>query len=363
MPELPIAEPKPGQVIRFRNLFELVPCYISVQDRDFHVVDANRHFQESFGRRIGEHCYELYKKRSEPCPACPVALTFKDGLPHGSEEVLIDDEGRQLHVVVHTAPIRGADGEIAAVMEVSDDITEIRVLEDKLASLGRLVGGIAHSAKNILEGLRGGIYIGNIGFRDNNQEDIRAGWEMVERNVSRLSAMILDMLYCAKDRSPRRLPVSLAAVSREVIGMCAQRAAQHSISIESDLAAGGPTVLGEPRDIHSLLSNLVGNAIDACLSDQNENKNYRIQVRIFQQGEEAIVEVADNGAGMDAETRGKLFTMFFSTKGTFGTGLGLLVAHKVVSEHGGSIAVQSELGQGSVFTVRLPLAPALPGTS
>jgi len=340
---------------RFRNLFEIVPCYISIQDREFHVIEGNRRFQETFGRRIGDHCYEIYKKRTERCPSCPVALTFEDGKTHTSEEVLIDDEGHQVHVVVHTAPVRDTDGEIVAAMEVSDDITEMRALEDKLASLGRLVGGTAHSIKNILEGLRGGIYIGNLGFRDNNIEDIRTGWQMVERNVGRLSGMILDMLYCAKDRSPRHLPISLANVARELTETHPTRAAQHSIALESHLD-GNLGIVGEPKDIHSLLSNLLGNAIDACLSGQTEDRAYRIALRLFSQDGHAVIEVEDNGAGMDEETRAKLFTMFFSTKGTFGTGLGLLVAHKVVTEHGGSIAVRSQPGEGSVFTVRLPLA-------
>jgi len=340
------------------RLFEVVPCFISVQDREFHIIDANRRFREVFGGRIGGHCYEIYKKRQDRCTVCPVAQTFQDGETHSSEEVLIDDAGKQVHVVVHTAPVRDDSGEIVAVMEVSDDITELRALEDKLASLGSLVGGIAHSIKNILEGLRGGIYIVNLGFRDNRQEDLRTGWEMVERNVGRLSAMILDMLYCSRERSPRQLRVSLAAVAREVMGLFAPRAAQHSITLDSTIDPDAGVILGEPKDIHSLLSNLLGNAIDACLSDDSEDKSYHVALRVSRQGSWGVIEVEDNGAGMDAETRSKLFTMYFSTKGAFGTGLGLLVSHKVATEHGGTIAVRSEPGQGSTFTVRLPLAGA-----
>src|SRR5208282_5882257 len=100
--------------------------------------------------------YEIYKKRQDRCPKCPVEESFGDGKTHSSEEVFIDKEGRQRHVVVHTAPVRDLQGKIIAVMEVSDDITELHVLQDKLAGLGRVVGGIAHSIKNVLEGLRGG---------------------------------------------------------------------------------------------------------------------------------------------------------------------------------------------------------------
>ncbi|MFZ0890026.1 MAG: ATP-binding protein [Candidatus Binataceae bacterium] len=340
---------------RFHNLFDVVPCYISLQDRDFRIVEVNRRFRDSFGAGLGEHCFQVYKQRHDRCPVCPVAETFEDGKTHSSEEVVVDNDGNKVHVVVHTAPLRDAAGNITAVMEVSDDITEIRTLQDRLASLGGLVGGIAHSIKNILEGLRGGVYIVNLGFRDNNQQDIRTGWEMVERNVGRLSAMILDMLYCAKEHPPRRLPIVLPVVTREVVALYRPRCSEYSIKLESSIAENAGTILGEPKDVHSLLSNLIANAIDACLSDQDEQKGHRILVRVRQEADRAVIEVEDNGAGMDEETRGKLFTMVFSTKGTFGTGLGLLVSHKVATEHGGTISVRSALGEGSTFTVRLPL--------
>jgi signal transduction histidine kinase len=341
-------------LVRFQNLFDLVPCYISVHDREFRIIEANQRFKETFGGRPGAYCYQVYKKRAEQCATCPVADTFRDGAMHSGEEVMTDDAGRQIHVVVHTAPVRDSAGNITAVIKVLDDVTEIRMLQDKLASLGGLVGSIAHSVKNILEGLRGGVYIVNLGFRNNNQEDVRTGWEMVERNVGRVSGLIMDMLYCARERSPRRVPVSLPAVVGEVIELFLPRTRSVGIALQARVSEDINTIPAEPKDIHSLISNLVANAIDACCSDQNEQKEHRVVVRVFRDAAGAVIEVEDNGAGIDEETRGKLFTVFFSTKGTFGTGLGLLVSHKVATEHGGSISVKSTAGEGSVFTVRLP---------
>ena len=343
-----------GGDLACRQLFDEVPCYISVQDRDFRVVEANRHFIDAFHGRIGGYCYQIYKKRDSRCERCPVAETFADGETHTSEESLIDSSGRPIHVVVHTAAIRDPQGNIASVMEVFDDITEIRSLQNKLASLGGIVSGIAHSIKNVLEGLHGGIYITKAGLRNNDQQDIHTGCEMVERNVGRLSAMIMDMLYCAKDRSPRHLAVSIPAVAAEVLQMFSARAEEFGVKLEAEISEGSGKIQGEPKDIHSLISNLVGNAIDACL-DVDEEKACRVVVRVFDDEGKSVIQVQDNGAGMDEETRAKLFTQFYSTKGPHGTGLGLLVAHKVATEHRGSISVQSTPGEGSTFTVRLPL--------
>ncbi len=344
----------------FHNLFDAVPCFISVQDRELTVIQANQRFMDAFGNRLGGRCYTIYKGRSEPCPECPVERTFQDGRVHHSEELVTDRQGNQLHVLTHTAPLRDARGRITSVLEVSTDITEVKELQSKLAFIGQLVAGTAHSIKNVLEGLRGGVYIVNMGFRNQNQEEIRTGWAMVERNVERVSGMIMDMLYCARDRTPRRLPVPLPTLIKDVVGLFAQRARAAGIALETAIAPDLATIPGEPKDIHALLANLVTNAIDACCADADESKGFKVVIRAFRQASDAVIEVADNGAGMDEETRSKLFTMFFSTKGAQGTGLGLLVAHKVATEHGGSIAVSSQPGQGSTFTVRLPLEVGAP---
>jgi signal transduction histidine kinase len=178
---------------------------------------------------------------------------------------------------------------------------------------------------------------------------------MVERNVGRLSRMIMDMLYCAKERPPHRMPVQVPAVVSEVLGLYSVRATDFNIKLEQEIAEDARTIQADPKDMHSLISNLVSNAIDACCSDQSEEKAYRVIVRAFREPEQAVIEVEDNGIGMDGETRSKLFTMFFSTKGASGTGLGLLVAHKVATEHNGTISVKSAPGEGSTFTVRIPL--------
>lgn len=344
---------------RFHHLFDAVPCYISVQDPEFTIIEANDRFKQTFGARLGRRCYEAYKGRAGLCPDCPVQQCFADGRVHHSEEMVTDLDGKEHHVLTHAAPIRSPSGEIASVMEVATDITEVKELQDKLAFLGQLVAGTAHSIKNVLEGLRGGVYVVNTGFRNNNQGDLRTGWEMVERNVSRLSAMIMDMLYCARDREPRRLEVPLERAVGEVLELFRQRAVEAGVKLEAELDPDLPMVYGDPKDIHALLTNLVTNAIDACAACE-EPREYRVVVRSQRQGDDAVLQVADNGTGMDPETRAKLFTMFFSTKGARGTGLGLLVSHKVAAEHGGNIAISSAPGAGSEFTVRLPLTA--PGT-
>jgi signal transduction histidine kinase len=99
----------------------------------------------------------------------------------------------------------------------------------------------------------------------------------------------------------------------------------------------------------------MSNAVDACLFDENTDKTWQVGLKTTQEEGNIIkFEVNDNGAGMDKEVQKKLFTSFFSTKGHRGTGLGLMVTRKLIEEHGGTITVNSRLGEGTVFTIRLP---------
>jgi histidine kinase len=116
----------------YQTLFEEVPCQISVQDRDFRIIQVNRVFQERFGDRLGEYCYRAYKGRDEVCPVCAVEDTFQDGKPHFSEEVVIGKDGNPVYILVSTSPIFNEEGEVMAAIEMSTDITQVRLLEEEL---------------------------------------------------------------------------------------------------------------------------------------------------------------------------------------------------------------------------------------
>ena len=116
----------------YQTLFERVPCIITVQDRGFRLIRYNREFSEKFNPRPGDYCYAAYKGRSQKCAICPVEQTFKDGLSHFSEEKGFKKDGTPTHWVVNTAPIKNEKGEIVAAMEMSLDVTPIKLLEEEL---------------------------------------------------------------------------------------------------------------------------------------------------------------------------------------------------------------------------------------
>ena len=116
----------------YQSLFELVPCIITVQDRNYKLIKYNQEFNRKFKPQPGDYCFAAYKGRQEKCVICPVEKTFEDGLSHFSEERGVNKDGSPTHWVVRTSPIKNEKGEIVAAMEVSLDVTQTKLLEEEL---------------------------------------------------------------------------------------------------------------------------------------------------------------------------------------------------------------------------------------
>jgi histidine kinase len=117
---------------RFRQLFEQVPCAITVQDRNYRLIEYNQEFEDTFAPRPGDYCYYAYKGRKEKCENCPVEKTFTDGQIHFSEEAGYSKEGKPVHWIVRTSPLHDEEGNVVAAMEMCLDITHSRLLENQL---------------------------------------------------------------------------------------------------------------------------------------------------------------------------------------------------------------------------------------
>ena len=338
---------------RYRLLFEEVPCFISMQDKDLRIVEANRLHREAFGTSYGSMCYEVYKHRSKQCMPCPVRQTFEDGEIRTHEEVVTSLNKGRMNVLVTTAPLRDANGDIERVIEMSTDITQIRQLQDKLTSVGLLIGSISHGIKGLLNGLDGGIYLVNSGLKKDDRERIDKGWEIALRNVDRIRSMVMDILYYAKDREPMWELIDADEMGREICCMLQEKAGKINIGLECKVNGNIGQFEADKQAVRSLLINLIENSLDACRIDKQKDDHY-IDMEIYGDTDSVTFKVTDNGIGMDQETCEKAFSLFFSSKGAGGTGLGLFISHKIAKAHGGSIDIKSEVGKGCTFIVRLP---------
>jgi len=241
------------------------------------------------------------------------------------------------------------------------DLREIKRLQrelvhsERLAAIGQTVAGLAHGIKNILHGLKGGSYLVEVGITKKNDEKLRKGWDMIKRGIERTSNLVLDLLSYSKERQPQFEKCSPNSIAAEVCDLVRERAQQEHTKLVCDFDPAIGPVLMDPHTIHTVLLNLVSNAMDACLFDEDTGKRWQVTVRTAAEPNQMIrFEVSDNGTGMNDEVQEKMFTSFYSTKGHRGTGLGLLVTHKLIEEHGGRIKVETRLGRGTTLTVWLP---------
>ena len=198
----------------------------------------------------------------------------------------------------------------------------------------------------------------NLGIDKGDNGKLKKGWDMIQRNIGRTSDLVMDLLSYSKEREPEYQPCDPNAIIKDVCEVMQVLAAESRIALTMQLDAAIKPVIMDPHTIHQCLTNLISNAIDACLFDQDMSKKWQVTVQsACEAGKFIRISVNDNGIGMSQSVRNKLFTSFFSTKGHRGTGLGLLVTRKSVEEHGGTIEVVSEEGKGTVFTLRLPFHP------
>lgn len=339
----------------YRQLFDQSPCYITVQNRRLRLKAANRRFTTEFEGEIGRYCYEAYKHRATPCPNCPVKATFSDAKPHQSEMLVTTKAGEQCHLFIATAPIFDEKGRVSEVIEMSTNITELRHLQDRLASLGLRVSTISHAVKGLLTNLDGGMYLLETGLRQENRKKTDEGLDIVKFATGRIRRMVMDILYFAKERPLQIEPTDVRQLADDIAAGFGVRLKEKPVHFEYMSAPEEISAEMDAAVMRNALLNMLDNAVDACMEDSS-GREKKITFGVHRKKDYVIFDVIDNGIGMDKETTDNLFDLFFSSKGHRGTGIGLFVSHQIVTQHGGTIHVSSKKGQGSHFRVVLPIS-------
>jgi signal transduction histidine kinase len=224
------------------------------------------------------------------------------------------------------------------------------VQAERLAAVGQTIAALSHHIKNILQGLRSGTEILNVGLRDKDDALLHQAWKLIDKNQARIYDLVLDMLSFSKEREPTLEPTDLNSLVGDVVEMTKSRAEEIGATVTVNRGEL-PTVQTDAVGIHRAVLNLMSNALDAVTGRPNPS----VTISTSCKHGSAQVVVRDNGVGISSEQMPDLFKPFISSKGSRGTGLGLAVSRKIVREHGGDITVESEPGVGSTFNLRLPM--------
>jgi signal transduction histidine kinase len=223
-------------------------------------------------------------------------------------------------------------------------------LVDQYTEIARLAGGLAHEIKNPLSTIRLNMELlaEDLASSD-SPRDRRAlnRVQVVERECQRLQDVLDDFLNFAKVRQLDLQPTDLNEQIRQSLDFFHPKAQEAHIEVMYYLADGLPTVLLDRTAFHSALLNLLLNAVQAMPNGG------QLVARTYPLGDGVCVDLIDTGVGMDQQTIAHIFDAFFSTR-RGGSGLGLPTARKMIEAHGGQITVQSEIGRGTQFTIKLP---------
>ncbi|MBC8439940.1 MAG: response regulator [Deltaproteobacteria bacterium] len=334
-------------------------------DHDWKVVVYN----PEAGKMFGEAAADVINKMTIDDLYTPkIAKIFKNlaqkekqqnTLPW-KENIINTKDGRKIPVK-YTSNVLYKTGEFVGTVNFFQDLTEIKRLEkelvqsERLAAVGQTVSGLAHYVKNILIGLKGGSYVVDVGIAKNDTEKLKTGWKTIKRNIKRIGDLTQDLLTYSKQREPEFENCVPNDIVNEIIELLKDFVASKGISISKELDTGIGEVLADPKTIHNSLLNIINNAIDACIDDEDISKKHEVKVKTYMDKNNYFCfEVTDNGCGMDEDTQKQMFNPMFSSKGGKGTGLGLLVTGKLIEEHKGVIEIKTSPGEGSTFTIRLP---------
>jgi signal transduction histidine kinase/pSer/pThr/pTyr-binding forkhead associated (FHA) protein len=295
------------------------------------------------------------------------ALTPHRILQQGSANKFTQEHLKLMIAIAHQAALAVEDTSYYKAM----------VQAERLAAVGQTIASLSHHIKNILQGVRGGSYLIELGMKDHAKAvtdgtvdveaaqkavtTMRKGWNIVEKNQERISALVLDMLTFSKEREPVPEPSDLNEVTGDVIELMKTRAKEVGVELGWEPARAMPTLMFDPEAMHRAILNVVTNAIDAC--QECDEKLVTVATVYDSKERMARVRVADSGTGIEKDDLERIFSVFVSRKGGRGTGLGLPVSQKILQEHGGQIRVESQAGQGSCFTLEFPATTPHNGSS
>ena len=313
--------------------------------------------EQALGKPVGELSTTFEHLISE-------ALTRQK--PVFQEEIRVQlQSGSQLPLSLNLSPLRNADGETIGGLIVFTDLSEIKQLQmemrrsERLASLGTLAAGIAHEIKNPLVSIK--TFAQLFPERYNDDEFRSSYYSVVSQEIDRINTLVEHLLNLAKPASATHEPISLPAVLKEVVGLLQSDLEKCQIQLSIELHDEGLKVPADFQQIKQVFLNLLLNAKESIQSQGTITVRSRrsrapremISDRVFEQGQHYLVQIEDSGIGIPPKDLQNIFDPFFTTK-ISGNGLGLSITHKIITDHGGTISVESSPGS-TVFSIYFPI--------
>lgn len=340
---------------------------ISTHDRDFRILYQNQVLVDAIGDQRGKFCFAVYERGEQACSDCPVEKSFFDGKVHRVEKKY-PVNGALRHFECIASPIWDAGGSIVAGLKLFRDITEQKNVDEqlrqaqKIEAVGSLAGGIAHDFNNVLTAIIGYGHLLTLKLGD-DPALLHFAQQILE-SAERGSILTGSLLDFSRRHPLHFAPTNINRVFTDMEGLL-KRIIGEDVLFTMDLADEPAIVMADKRHLEQVVMNFVANARDAMTGGgMLRIRTRRVTIdREFitaygfgEPGDYVCISVSDTGTGIDQSIKNRIFEPFFTTKEPGkGSGLGLSVAHGIITQHEGYLHFTSEQGVGSTFRVFLPL--------
>jgi two-component system NtrC family sensor kinase len=342
-----------------RALFDSLPDAFYIVDQNYQVKAINMSCANRAGKSprelVGRTCYRVLYGKQSPCAGCRVVETLQNGRSTSRAKHGISDGGEPTEWEVSTYPIYNQSDQVIQAILLEQDVTEKRRLEsmvtqnEKLAAVGQLAAGVAHEINNPLTAIIANSQLLQRALPPD--DDLQESVELIARAGARAAQVVRNLLDFARKEQVHLDPIDVNESLQRALELVQHELVNHSIQLVFQPEENLPLILASQDRLLGVWLNLLLNAIDAI-----EHEHGKLQISTFQKGDEIHVVLTDNGKGIPPERIERIFEPFYTTKAPGrGTGLGLSVCHQVIKQHDGHILVDSQVGEGTRFTVILPV--------
>jgi two-component system NtrC family sensor kinase len=342
---------------------------VAVVTPGYQIKIVNNSFYEIYKAAdpIDKLCYKIFRNQNQPCTVCPL----RDALQRNRvchQNTIIAVDGRNRHFAITASPLSAAEGQPGDIIIVKRDVTLEKEYQEqyyhaeKMATIGLLAAGVAHEINNPLTAISGftqGLQrrlpqLEQLAINPKLKKDYEEYLDIINKECQRCRDIVQSLLTFSPRRNTEYCRVELNTLVENVMRLLHHRIKQLPPDrITLELAQGLPAVKGSPAELEQVILNLILNALDAV-----DEKTGKIFLKTHGNDSDRIVlEVVDNGSGIEAENMPKLFDPFYTTKSVGqGVGIGLSTCYHIIQAHGGEISVDSAPGKGAAFKVNLPQA-------
>jgi two-component system NtrC family sensor kinase len=347
-------------------IVDSLPLSLYAIDREYRVVAWNRNRELGElgiprGSVLGKNVFDVLTRQPRDMLAEEFERVFENGEIERIEQETPSPKGDIRHWVISKIPMWADNtGNVSHVITVGEEVTDqveanrAIARAEKLAAVGRLAAGVVHEINNPLatisacaESLEArtneGAFDGSASL-----EDLREYLGLIRSEAFRCKSITMGLLDFSRTRTSDHVTINLADVIRSAVRLLSHQKRSPFVDFKLELAQDLLPVSGDPGQLQQAVIALAANALDA-MGDSGV-----LTIVARNEGDKVIVEVSDTGVGIAAENLTKIFEPFFTTKEIGrGTGLGLAVCYGILTEHGGTLDVQSTVGAGTTFTITL----------